>query len=77
MLFVDQVSAFTKGAGESGAGKKDKIKETLVFINDMEKEIDSLIEENKKHDAFLDLTRQEKNKIQKVFYKSFLFNSEK
>ena len=33
----------------------------------MEKEIDSLIDENKKHDAFLDLTRQEKNKIQKVF----------
>lgn len=61
---VPKISSFTKG---TDSGKKDKIKETLVFINDMEKEIDSLIDENKKHDAFLDLTRQEKNKIQKVF----------
>merc|ERR1712062_504346 len=62
---VPKINAFAKT--ETSGKKHDKIKETLVFINDMEKEIDSLIEENKKHDAFLDLTRQEKNKIQKVF----------
>merc|ERR1711973_1071339 len=57
-----ETNAFSKSGN-----RHDKIRDTLMFINDMEKEIDGLIEENKKHDAFLDLTRQEKNKIQKVF----------